>query len=367
MLIGLVLAMAGIGAFTLYFRHGYDALVLLADLAHINFPLSNSPPAVSRRGISYQANGQRRDADLYVPEFNVRAGMVLVPGAAEQGRNDPRLVDFATSMARSGFAVLVPDILALRQLQPSPGSAREINDAFVFLRDEKDLVPSGWLGISAFSIAVGPAVLAALDPSISGRVNFLFLVGGYHDMVRTLTFLTTGYFDVDGRLQYRQPNEYGKWVYALSNSRSLQDPSGRAALAALARRKLDNTEAPVDDLRARLDPAGEAVYEFISNTDPARVPMLINLLPPAVQADIAALNLASYDLSGLKAKVILMHGRDDDVIPYTESISLAAAFPKDRVNLYLLEGLHHVDRDFRGLDLWHSWLAMQDLLTQDRD
>lgn len=360
----LIVVVFGTMIYLSYFRHGYDAMLLLADLAQVDLPLAERRPDIVRQDISFRANGRRHTADLYLPEPGARAGLVLVPGAAEGGRNDTRLVEFATSLTRSGFAVLVPDILSLRQLQPSPDSAKEIGDAFVFLRDEKGLVPGGWLGICAFSIAVGPAVLAALDPSINEQVRFLLLIGGYHDMVRTLTYLTTGYFEADGRWQYREPNEYGKWVYALTNSRRLEESSGREALAMLARRKLDNPDAPAGDLRAQLDPAGEAVYEFITNADPAKASLLMNRLPAAVLADITALNLAAYDLSPLKARVILIHGRDDDIIPYTESISLAAALPRDQVDLYLLEGLHHVDRDFRGLDLWRSWLAMQNLLTR---
>jgi hypothetical protein len=66
------------------------------------------------------------------------------------------------------------------------------------------------------------------------------------------------------------------------------------------------------------------VYGFISNADPARVPSLIRDLPPAVRSDIEALDVAARNLSGLRATVILVHGLDDDVIPYTESVALAA-------------------------------------------
>ena len=37
----------------------------------------------------------------------------------------------------------------------------------------------------------------------------------------------------------------------------------------------------------------------------------------------AALNPAAQDLSGLKAHLMLLHGRSDNVIPYTESLALA--------------------------------------------
>ena len=367
MLIALVAAISVIAVLAFYFPRGLDAMKLVADLAHVQLPLTKGRSTVERKDMSYLVDGRQHTADLYVPQHRVRAGLVLVPGAAENGRNDARLVDFATSMTRSGFAVLVPDIDSLRRLEPKPEAAQDIRDAVMYLRDQEELIPNGRLGICAFSIAVGPAMIAALEPSIRDHVQFLLLIGGYHDLRRTLTYLTTGWFEVDGRQQHRAPNQYGKWVYALSNASRLHDPSARTALSELARAKLKNTQAPVDDLRARLDKDGEAIYELIANTDPSKVPRLMDRLPAAVQADIAALDLAAYDLSPLKARVILIHGRDDDVIPYTESISLASALPRGQAKLYVLEGLHHVNRDFHAMDLWRTWQAMRMLLTQQHD
>jgi len=365
--IALVALVSGIFMFMSPFRHGYDALKLMADLAHIDLPLAKNHARVNHQEVSYSVGQRQHAADLYVPELEVQAGVVLVPGAAEGGRNDPRLVDFANSLSRSGFAVLVPDIPSLRKLQPSADSTREIGDAFVFLRGQEELVQSRWLGITAFSMAVGPAVIASLDPAINEQVKFLLLIGGYYDLVRTLNYLTTGYFELNGRQEHREPNAYGKWVYALSNSQRLEDPSGRELLAALARRKLEDPQASIDDLRAQLDAEGQAVYDLISNSDPARNAVLMERLPAAVQADIAVLNVAAYDLSALHAKVILVHGRDDDIIPFTESVSFAAALPSEQVRLYVLDGLHHVNRDFNAADLWRTWLAMKNLLTRDRD
>ncbi|HLF32061.1 MAG TPA: hypothetical protein VI566_13670 [Xanthomonadales bacterium] len=344
-------------------RHGYAALLALADLAHVDLPLAQNRPEALRSATSWRMDGRVQEADLYLPTDGPRAGMVLVPGAAAEGRNDPRLMEFATMLARSGFAVVVPDIQSLRRLEPSPESIGEIAGAFAFLRDEAGLEPGGWLGIGAFSVATGPAVLAALDPAIRGQVRFLFLVGGYHDMKRILTYLTTGYFELDGMPQHREPNAYGKWVYALSNAQRLPDPSDREALSILVQRKLNDPAAATDDVYAKLGPPGLAVYDFITNADAEKVPTLMQNLPPAVRADIDALNLAAVDLSELDAEVILVHGLDDDIIPYTESVSLAAALPEGQAHLYLLEGLHHVDRDISGMDIWRTWRALHLLLT----
>jgi pimeloyl-ACP methyl ester carboxylesterase len=380
-----VLAAFFLAAIGLLFPHGYDATLALADLAGVELPLPDGRPAFERCEIAYTADGERRAADLYTPQATtevsagpgVRAGLVLVPGAAETGRRDARLVEFAGILARSGFAVLVPDIASFRELRPSPESAREIAAGVAQLRQS---VARGVgapaadlrLGIGAFSIASGPAVLAALgtDPdhrqgyNPGSRVDFLLLVGGYHDLRKTLTFMTTGYFEADGQPRQREPDAYGKWVYALSNAGRLPEPADRAALAAMAQRRMADPEARIDDLLAQLGPDGQAVYAFIDNRDPARAPGLLARLPAAVRADIEALDLAGRELSGLRADVILVHGLDDTVIPYTESVSLARALAPGRAQLFLLEGLHHVDREVRGLDAWRMWRAVRAVLAQ---
>jgi len=62
-----------------------------------------------------------------------------------------------------------------------------------------------------------------------------------------------------------------------------------------------------------------------------------------VRSDMMALDLSRADLSRLAAELILLHGRDDAIIPYTESQALAAAAPAGRATLYLVDNLSHVE------------------------
>ncbi|MBD3661104.1 MAG: alpha/beta hydrolase, partial [Arenibacter algicola] len=90
-------------------------------------------------------------------------------------------------------------------------------------------------------------------------------------------------------------------------------------------------------------PGGRAVYELVLNTDPDRVPALIEALPADLRADIAALDPSRRDLAHLPQRFFLVHGRDDPIIPETESIRLAAALPAERTRLFLVDSLDHVN------------------------
>ena len=343
-----------------------EATWVLKDLGAGTGPsrLKEQTPVPARSPIDYQVQGRGHQGDLYLPGEAPLAGIVLVPGAAVHGRDDPRLVAFATTLARSRFLVLVPDIPNLRALKVQAKDSQYVADAFSHLVSRTELPDQGRAGIGAFSYAVGPAVLAALDPGIRERVDFLLGVGGYHDLQQVVTFFTTGYFRKDGQWQYLEPNRYGKWVFVSGNTDRLADPVDRSAFRRMADRMVEDPQAAIDDLIDQLTPEGQSLLDLLQNRDPARSPALLARLPSGIRAELDALNLATRDLSLLKAHLILVHGTDDQIIPYTESLALAAAVPPGQSELILIDGLAHVDTQPFRLDRRAMWRAIGILLEQ---
>ena len=322
-------------------RHPAQAAQLLANVAHPERPHAGA--ATRRVPVSYRTQGRAHRGDLYLPSQS-HGGILFVPGAAQEGKNDPRVVTFAMALARANFAVLVPDLVNVHELKVGARDIREIADGFSYLVSRSDLAPQGCAGMAAASYALGPTVLAALEADIRNQVHFILGIGGYYDLKQVITFCTTGYFREDGRgWHYLAPNEYGKWVFALSNAERLSNPSDRKTMRAIAKRKMENSDASVELLVRPLHVEGHDLFELLTNKDPQRVPKLIAELPPAVRADISGLDLSQHDLSTLRARLILVHGFDDALIPYPQSKALARAVPRGQVRLYLIHGLAHVD------------------------
>ena len=344
---------------------GYEALMLLTDVGGQPVPAwLDLRPQVTRRSITYERGTRTYNADFYLPDAGVQAGIVFVAGAAERGKDDPRVIAFSTSLARSRFAVLVPDVVALRELRLLPETEQDIADALDWLFAQPELAHGGRVGVLTTSVALGPAVLALLKPELSSRVNFVVAIGGYHDLPRTLAFLTTGRYEAHGVTLQRPPKEYGKWVYALSNAVRLDDPRERVAFETLARRKFIDPKADVSAELERLGPVGNQIYQFIVSTDPARSEALLQQLPKRLRDDVERLNLAAYDLSAVRAQFILVHGAGDDMIPYGESISLAKALPAGQAELFVLSDLEHVDLTPKLREAWQLWRAIYAVLTQ---
>ncbi|MNT39497.1 hypothetical protein D3C72_1757450 [compost metagenome] len=180
--------------------------------------------------------------------------------------------------------------------------------------------------------------------------------------MNVLTFVTTGQFqEVDGTWHVRSPNPYGKWVYVLSNLDQVTDPKDRELLETMANRRLEKPDADIQDLVAQLGDEGKTVYAFVTATTPAEVAERFEALPPAIKAGIEGLDVSHHDLAPLSATLILVHGKGDPVIPYTESMRLARAAPHSQ--LYLVNALSHVDLGGVSFnDMRHLGCALDALL-----
>lgn len=317
-----------------------------------------------RSAVTYDVSGVARMGDLYRPATEAKAGIVLVPGVARLGKDDPRVVALATAFARIGSEVLVPEISGFRELRVSEEDSVIIADGLAAFSRHRAAQGGRTLGLVAVSFAVGPSVLALLSPA-GATCHYVLAIGGYYDIEAVVTFVTTG-CDRNrrgGGWRRRELDPYAKWVFANSVADLLDNPDDRAVLETLARRRLDNPAADVSGLVSVLREGGAAVWELLGNDNPDRVPGLLGALSTGVRERIAALDLKQRDLSGLRQKFIVVHGLDDPLMPESGSEALASAVPD--ADLFVLRSLQHVDPGPVGLsDKLKMLVAMNAFLAE---
>jgi hypothetical protein len=344
-----------------------EAGLMLEDLITSDSRLRKRTPEPAFRTFSMSVDGAQLGGDLYLPAGSARAGIVLVPGLAVAGRNDPRLVALARTLARVDFMVLIPDVPGFRAYRMGSDDVEVLVAAVQALAVAPEMQPRLPVGIGAFSFAVGPALIAALDPRVAERVDFVVAVGGYQDLRRLIAYYTSGAHRDGGDAP--TPYDKGKWIFALGVSEKLPDAVDRLAIQAVARRAIygnvdwaGGADVPVP---ADLGPGGAALLELLANTTPERVPLLLARLPAPLRAEITALNPAEQSMNSLHAHLLLLHGRSDTIIPYTESIALAQSVPADGADLFLIDGLAHVDLQPTAEDV-EILMEMVDALLDQR-
>lgn len=342
----------------------YEALLLVGEFGgHTPSPLLPIRSGVTVRPLRIVRESRRYRADLYLPGVPPAAGIVLLHGAAQTGKDDERLVDFARLLAGSRFAVLVPELSGPKRLRIRAQDAQAAVDAFHFLNRYPGLEKR--VGFGGISVSAGLAFLASLQAEIRDEVAFILSVGGYHSLPRTLGYAITGQFVVDGKRQHQPPNSYGKWLFVLSNLEVLEGPADAQALRRIAFRRMAVPGADISDMSGMLSAQGRAVLDYVTEKDPSRIDERFAALPAMMRQHIEALDLANKDLHCLTGRLLLVHGYEDNIIPYAESVSLARALPPGQAELYLVHGLGHVDSNRQWLETaWQFWQVSYALLRE---
>ncbi|MDP3038504.1 MAG: hypothetical protein Q8O18_01370, partial [Deltaproteobacteria bacterium] len=289
-------------------------------------------------------------ADLFLPQGKgKRSGILLNHGVIDTGKDDPRLKRFAEILCRSGFVVLIPDFKGMRSFRIGPSDIDEVQMAFTYFTSLKNYVLPQSCGLFGFSYGAGPTILAACRPAMRNKVRFIIAFGAYYDLKNVLSFIASGNFEFEGKRYFRQPQEYGKWVFLANNLDHVVSPEDRSILQRILQVKLRDEKAPTDHFIPLLGKEGKNILALLSHSDPGQTEILIKNLPPAIQTQIEALSVAPV-MNKLHADLILAHGKDDDMIPFTETLRLARAVPDPRrVYVQILRSYSHVDPERQAM------------------
>ena len=300
-------------------------------------------PQPSVKAVAVPQGERKIPADLYhVAGAGKRGAILLTHGIIESGKDDPRLVRFARSLARAGFVVLVPELKGMKSFRILLSDVDDIVASFRYLASLKELVNDKRMGLMGFSYAAGPTMMAAADAAIRDHVSFVISFGGYYDPINVIRFITTGYYEYANERGFLHPEPYGKWVFFMNNVDYVESEKDRQALRQIFKQEAAQS-APDAALLGTLTAKGRYLYDLLINTDPDRVDDLYKNIDSRVQAYLQKVSMAPV-IPSLRAYLIIGHGTTDPLIPYTESLRMAnAAQDRSRVHLAILRLFGHVD------------------------
>jgi pimeloyl-ACP methyl ester carboxylesterase len=299
--------------------------------------------------------------DLYHPlALRTPGALVLVHGLAPMGKDDPRLAEAARLLARAGFRVAVPTIPGLTRLRLRPEDAEPVVAAIRSLAGDGG---SGRVSVLGVSVGAGPALLAAADSRVADRVGTVLSLGGYASAVELLRYFLTGAYGHERVSGRASPQPEAARLFLRENLDLLKNLEDRRTLHAWLSRP--SPVAPVT-----LSPEGSAVLALVENRDPARVDGLVGKLPPGLQDLLGRLS-PERAVPRLGARLLLVHGRGDPAVPFTESLRLAAAAAgRPGTRLAIVGVLAHVEAGEAQpgwgetlAELWRLWSLLLDFFV----
>ena len=303
-----------------------------------------------------RVDGEAREATLYLPPGRGPApGWVVLHGLTVPGRRhvgDDALRALAGRVRRRRPGPRRPRWRALRL---DAEAARATVRAGVAALEGMEEVRGGGVGAVGFSFGATQVLMAAADPTMYGRLRGIVAFGGYCDLGRMLRCLFAGEHEWEGVRYTLDPDPYGRWIVVGNYLASIPGYEGMHAvahaaleLATEAGRRGEWAWGPhYDAMKVELTRGFTAderrVWEIIA--PPADVkPDLEAARGLAARFTAAALEEdpgldPRPHLGGLRARVVLSHGRQDRLVPFTETLRLMTMVPPESEATATITGL----------------------------
>src|SRR5271166_640636 len=282
--------------------------------------------AVEVRDTNFRFKGTAIPARIYRPQgISSAPGILVVHGMHELGINEPRLVNFACSLATSGFYVMTPQVPGIADYRVEAESADLIGTAAQSFAQQLRVQK---VGVLALSFSGGLALLAASDRQYAPFIAWVATVGAHYDLADVLRFFATGEaVRPDGTVERIPPHEYGPLIVVYDEVQDFFAPQDVATAHEAIRVLLSDDEKASKKLAETLTPAGQEIMQHIYHRQREHFAPALLAEVDKQKEQLAAASPAGH-LKSLAMPVLLLHGSDDTVIPPTELLWLEGEVPK---------------------------------------
>ena len=284
-----------------------------------------------RQEVSYPIPSGQGVADLYTPTGEGEyASVLLFLGVNPAGRDDDRVVNLANALARSGMVVMIPWSDTMTQKRIETTEIENLVSAYQYLLD-LDMVDPERAGMGGFCVGASLAMVAAQDRRIRDQVSFFNSFGGYYDMADLLRSISSESRAYDGAVEPWNPKSLTREVFTTHLIEGVEDNGERELLT---RHFIEGAQIAEESIAA-LSPGASAAYRLLKGTSYEEAGALLGELSPKTLEFIRRVS-PSTNINQLKARVLIMHDREDRLVPAEESRRLEDRIAKSG-NVYRTE------------------------------
>ena len=281
-------------------------------------PLDRVTPRPVVEPLRYPTSHGSADGALYRPASRgPYPGLVVCLGVVPFGVDHPQVPRLGEALARSGFAALLYWSPAMRDFRLAPEDIADIASAYDALLARPDIDParSGLLGTC---VGGAFALMAGADARIRDRVSFVLAYAPYASMWTLARDIASSSRIRDGVRAPWTVDPLTRKVYVHSVT-SLLEP-----------REAERLRAAFGDPHGQLDESsisndGRAVMPLLTALDAGEAEAALHRLPAALQERLTAMSPLHYLADLCAPLIVLLHDRDDVVIPVSESRRLRHA------------------------------------------
>ena len=303
-------------------------------------PMEWVTPDTVREAVTFPMPNGEGTADIYrIADGKKRAGVLVFLGVNPAPRDDRRVVNLGNGLARAGFVALFPWSPSMMEKRVDPSEPDNLVWAFKYLMG-LDYVDPDRVGMGGFCVGASIALVAASDPRISEDVDFVSSFGAYYDVRDLLTQISSRRSFYGETIEPWDPRSLTKEVLTNQLIGDLDHQEEKDLMTRIFVERETVEDAALDGFST----GATAVYRLLSSVnaqeDTHRLTReeserLMQDLPPGLLDNLDRIS-PSKNIGNLKARLLIAHDREDELVPSEESRRLADAL-EDRGDIHYTE------------------------------
>lgn len=290
--------------------------------------------------------GKKYRIKMYFPEgykAEKTRAILLTHGMSAYGIDDVRILELAENLCLSGFLVVLPEFEEVKALRITFETVNSIHDICHIITSMKGLYFENKLGVFCISFTGGMGLAALSRADLQGKISSIVAIGAYSN------------FDVLNRhaINSFEYDNYASFVFfynflekIIEISEELKKILFESALDNALYRKGANSVAL--KIKNQLNLRDRKIYDSICSDSVYRKKLSEEIC--GRMGNIISLSSPIHYIENLVAPVSLIHGKNDRVIPESESVEIANVLKLKgkKYNLEITGLLSHGDK----VSLW---------------
>ena len=251
--------------------------------------------------------------------------IIIFPGASPDAEKHTGLLFLASIICKLGYVVLVPRIPPLKDLKLNHECHEWFAHAYFEIINRQDVIKAN-VSTMALSFGGGLLLKASLDSKISSSPpKSIMTFGTYCDIQSTLKFLCNGEIYLKGSSYKINPHSWGLTVLLhnfLDKLHFKEIESYKSEIQQIVNLRIQDR---LDEVQESISKLPDIPANFIQNIFDSKINDEIeNEISRAINKEKEFIKSMSpkYWANKIKNKVFIMHGSNDSMVPFTESIEL---------------------------------------------
>ena len=298
-----------------------------------------NPPKVNIVDGKYTGvNGKDVVLRMFIPEKRKILSIIIFPGASPFAEKHPGMVNLASIIAKLGYQVYIPRIPPLKLLDISEVNIEWFAHAYKEILKRPEINPNK---VTITGISYGGSLL--LNASLDERMNSpqpksLLIYGSAYEIDTGLNFLLTGKLTHNGKIIHIEPNEWGVTVILHNYLKNIDVGFDTTDIQEILSYRIADDLSTVNELKEKLNNHDKEFIENVLNaTYNNEIKKIIKNIISKERDNLQKISPKTFS-SQINNKVFIMHGANDSMVPFTESVKMGKEITNSEVLIsYLYE------------------------------